>query len=71
MSLQLTAVQGVQEQTHVELARLRAERDDAVKALHEVQLEANDLEARGEGLKAAVSSTLACFPFLSDHAYVP
>ena len=55
LPLQLTAVQGVQEQTHAELSRLRAERDDALKELHEAQLEAKDLQARGETWKAAVS----------------
>ncbi len=48
-------VQGTQERAQDELTRLRDERDDALKALQEAQLDAKDLEAREEGWKAAVS----------------
>ncbi|KAI0769914.1 hypothetical protein C8Q74DRAFT_1448635 [Fomes fomentarius] len=53
----LTAVHGAHEQAHEELARLREERDDAVKALHDVQLDAKDLEVRQEGWKAALEKS--------------
>ena len=48
-------MQGVQEQTHAEITRLRVARDDALKAAHESQLDAKDIEVRAETWKAAVS----------------
>ncbi|KAI0712514.1 hypothetical protein C8Q76DRAFT_622486 [Earliella scabrosa] len=53
----LGAVQGVQERSHDEIARLREERDDALKALHDAQLDAKDLEVRQEGWKAALEKS--------------
>ena len=61
-------VQGAQEQAYDELARIREERDDSLKALHDAQLHAKDLEVREEGWKAAVSSILyvlcVCFKLI-------
>ncbi|RPD62717.1 hypothetical protein L226DRAFT_568572 [Lentinus tigrinus ALCF2SS1-7] len=50
-------VQGAQEQAQEEAARLREERDDALKALQEAQLDAKDLEVREEGWKAALDKS--------------
>ena len=68
---QLTAVQGVQEHTHAELSHLRDERDDAIKALHDTQLEAKDWETREERWKAAVSRTLWHLILVSEHVSIP
>ncbi|RDX50347.1 hypothetical protein OH76DRAFT_1402814 [Lentinus brumalis] len=53
----LNVVQGTQERAQDELARLRDERDDALKALQEAQLDAKDLEVREEGWKAALDKS--------------
>ncbi|CDO69992.1 hypothetical protein BN946_scf184973.g2 [Trametes cinnabarina] len=44
----------VQDQAQAEVAQARAERDDAVKALHEAQLDAKDLAMREEGWRSAL-----------------
>ncbi|KAI1794879.1 hypothetical protein LXA43DRAFT_994699 [Ganoderma leucocontextum] len=49
----INAVQGAQDHVYLEVERVRAERDDALKALHDAQLDAKDLEVREEGWKAA------------------
>ncbi|KAI0669261.1 hypothetical protein C8Q78DRAFT_1042550 [Trametes maxima] len=44
----------VQDQAQADVATARAERDDAVKALHEAQLDAKDLEMREAGWRASL-----------------
>lgn len=56
---QLNAVQGAQDEAHTDITRALSERDDALHALHDAQLEAKDLENREEGWKAAVSRILS------------
>ncbi|KAI0328914.1 hypothetical protein GY45DRAFT_1354872 [Cubamyces sp. BRFM 1775] len=51
------AFTAVQEQARAEAAQLRAERDDAIKSLHEAQLDAKDLELREEGWRAALEKS--------------
>ncbi|KAI0632399.1 hypothetical protein C8Q77DRAFT_1125451 [Trametes polyzona] len=51
------ALNTVQEQAQTEVAHARAERDDALRALHEAQLDAKDLEAREEGWRAALEKS--------------
>ncbi|KAH9889972.1 hypothetical protein C8Q73DRAFT_706207 [Cubamyces lactineus] len=51
------AFTAVQEQARAEVAQLRSERDDALKALHEAQLDAKDLEMREEGWRAALEKS--------------
>ncbi|KAI0373716.1 hypothetical protein BV20DRAFT_962290 [Pilatotrama ljubarskyi] len=51
------AFTAVQEQAQAEIAQARAERDDAIKALHEAQLDAKDLELREEGWRAALEKS--------------
>ncbi|KAH9851507.1 hypothetical protein C2E23DRAFT_227222 [Lenzites betulinus] len=51
------AFSAVQEQAQADVAHARAERDGAVKSLHEAQLDAKDLEAREEGWRAALEKT--------------
>ncbi|TBU47415.1 hypothetical protein BD309DRAFT_1054696 [Dichomitus squalens] len=53
----LNAVQGAQDHTYQELERTRAERDDALKALHDAQLDSKDMEVRVEGWKAALEKS--------------
>ena len=63
-------MQATQEHAQDELTRLREERDDALKALQEAQLDAKDLEVREQGWKAAVrvySSLLAAMYSLPVH----
>ncbi|KAI0826789.1 hypothetical protein BC628DRAFT_1371875 [Trametes gibbosa] len=47
----------VQEQAQADVAHALAERNDAVKSLHEAQLDAKDLELREEGWRAALEKT--------------
>ncbi|KAI0357466.1 hypothetical protein OH77DRAFT_1422324 [Trametes cingulata] len=51
------AFTAVQEQAQAEIAQARAERDDAIKALHEAQLDAKDLDLREEGWRAALEKS--------------
>ncbi|KAI0755221.1 hypothetical protein C8Q80DRAFT_418586 [Daedaleopsis nitida] len=53
----LNVVQGAQEQANGELARLRDERDDALKGLRDAQLDVKELEVRQEGWKAALEKS--------------
>nr|VWO94905.1 Membrane fusogenic activity [Ganoderma boninense] len=53
----LNAVQGAHDQVYVEAERARAERDDALRALHDAQLDAKDLEGREERWKAALDKS--------------
>ncbi|KAI8978763.1 hypothetical protein BD414DRAFT_516736 [Trametes punicea] len=51
------AFSAVQEQAQAEIAQARAERDDALKALQEAQLDAKDLEMREKGWRAALEKS--------------
>ncbi|KAM5538714.1 hypothetical protein V8D89_007743 [Ganoderma adspersum] len=53
----LNAVQGAHDQVYLEADRARVERDDALKALHDAQLDAKDLEGREERWKAALDKS--------------
>ncbi|PIL22825.1 hypothetical protein GSI_15520 [Ganoderma sinense ZZ0214-1] len=56
-TIALNAVQGAHNQVYEEAERARAERDDALRALHDAQLDAKDLEGREERWKAALDKS--------------